>query len=58
MPASPLFPLLYYLSLAVMVVGTLLGLWYFLTDDETPELTGTPTHVHFDGPADHTPEHD
>ena len=33
MPAQSLITALYYLSVAVMVGGTVLGLWYFLQED-------------------------
>ena len=33
LPGAPLTATLYYVSLAVMVMGTVLGLWYMLVDD-------------------------
>lgn len=36
MPAQSLITVLYYLSVAVMVGGTALGLWYFLQEDRVP----------------------
>lgn len=37
LPAEPLTAVLYYLSLVVMVLGTVLGLWYFLADAGEPD---------------------
>lgn len=36
MPAQSLITALYYLSVSVMVGGTVLGLWYFLHEDGDP----------------------
>jgi hypothetical protein len=37
LPAAGLISALYWISLAVMVIGTVAGLWFFLgTDDEDP----------------------
>lgn len=33
MPGSALMPVLFYLSLVVLVVGTVVGLWFFLIGD-------------------------
>lgn len=46
MPGQPVITALYWISLAVMIVGTILGLWLFLgTPDEDPAseaIIGTP----------------
>lgn len=51
MPGGPLFPTLYYLSLAVLVLGTILGVGMFLlTGDEdsrsTPDEAGRSLSPH------------
>lgn len=53
MPAQSLITVLYYLSVAVLLVGTVAGLWYFLQPDEVEsavpaerdEKAATPDHV-------------
>ncbi len=53
MPAQLLITTLYYLSLAVMVGGTVLGLWYFLQGD------GDLSDLHSDTAAKTVPpDHD
>lgn len=40
MPAQPVFTTLYYGSIVIMVIGTIGGLWFFLSDGDTaPEQT-------------------
>lgn len=48
LPADPLTAILYYVSLAVMVLGTILGLWYFLSDaggQDAIDMTSAPEPV-------------
>lgn len=43
MPAQPLFTLLYYVAIVVMVIGTVWGLWFFLSeDDSSPDPAESP----------------
>lgn len=57
MPASPLTPVLYYLSIGVMVAGTVLGLWYLLVEvgdhDAGPAASPTKTSFTPDPPQHH-----
>ncbi|HWV22712.1 MAG TPA: hypothetical protein VNZ58_00850 [Thermomicrobiales bacterium] len=44
MPGGPVFPVLYYLSLAVLVIGTIVGLGLFLlTGDEDDARSSLPS---------------
>lgn len=53
MPGQPVITALYWMSVAIMVIGTVVGLWLFLgTDDESPSSASssvdretTSTHV-------------
>jgi hypothetical protein len=58
LPASALTPVLYYLSLFVMVAGTLLGLWYFLLDRENHQAVRSTTDVSADIPSNPKQKHD
>lgn len=57
MPASPLIPVLYYLSLGVMVLGTVWGLWYFLMSQEDSDTSQSHTKVNSPVPPAPTQHH-
>lgn len=43
MPGQPVFTVLYWISVAVMVIGAVIGLWLFLgTEDEDPAADSVP----------------
>jgi hypothetical protein len=58
LPASAVTPVLYYLSLFVMVAGTLLGLWYFILDREDHQAIRSTTDMRADIPSNPKQKHD
>lgn len=52
MPAQSLISVLYYLSIAIMIAGTIGGLWYFLREE--PESSSSP---HSLGPGSSPVDH-
>lgn len=50
---QPLFTVLYWISLSVITGGPLLGLWYFLADDDDAGLKTQPDRSMAVPPRDH-----